>query len=420
MANNEEHHDASKSMRLKKLFKESFSKKEIAKNFRLIDKSIVLITTLLVVIGLISVFSATMYDNPMRAITTQGLSVVIGVIIIGIMVVVPFELFKNIRLILFMMVILIVLLIYTLTTQESVWGATSWFVVFGVSFQPSEFVKVIGILVISWLIKYYDREVILTNQKLPSWFNVNNVAIATLVVSCGLIFLQPDLGMLIILSATLGLIYLLTKGSLKWNIIAYSVLFVGYLLLTIIGRQFGDWLVSKDFHMFERIASFIDPFRYSSDSGYQIIQGLMAFSRGGWFGMGLGEGVSKQGALPVIESDYILANIAEELGLIGVLVVVGLLFSLIVIIYQRAAASTELYRKSVLIGVASLLLVQSVINIGGVVSILPLTGVTLPFISYGGTSMMAMLSAIGLALRMIIEEGKEPNINLVYSKQKGE
>lgn len=79
-----------------------------------------------------------------------------------------------------------------------------------------------------------------------------------------------------------------------------------------------------------------------------------------------------------------MANIAEELGLIGVLVVVGLLFSLIVIIYQRAAASTELYRKSVLIGVASLLLVQSVINIGGVVSILPLTGVTLPFISYGG------------------------------------
>ena len=420
MANNEEHHDASKSMRLKKLFKESFSKKEIAKNFRLIDKSIVLITTLLVVIGLISVFSATMYDNPMRAITTQSLSVVIGVIIIGIMVVVPFELFKDIRLILFMMVILIVLLIYTLATQESVWGATSWFVVFGVSFQPSEFVKVIGILVISWLIKYYDREVILTNQKLPSWFNVNNVAIATLVVSCGLIFLQPDLGMLIILSATLGLIYLLTKGSLKWNVIAYSVLFVGYLLLMIIGRQYGDWLVSKDFHMFERIASFIDPFRYSSDSGYQIIQGLMAFSRGGWFGMGLGEGVSKQGALPVIESDYILANIAEELGLIGVLVVVGLLFSLIVIIYQRAAASTELYRKSVLIGVASLLLVQSVINIGGVVSILPLTGVTLPFISYGGTSMIAMLSAIGLALRMIIEEGKEPNINLVYSKQKGE
>ena len=90
MVNNEEHHDASKSMRLKKLFKESFSKKEIAKNFRLIDKSIVLITTLLVVIGLISVFSATMYDNPMRAITTQSLSVVIGVIIIGIMVVVPF------------------------------------------------------------------------------------------------------------------------------------------------------------------------------------------------------------------------------------------------------------------------------------------------------------------------------------------
>ena len=172
--------------------------------------------------------------------------------------------------------------------------------------------------------------------------------------------------------------------------------------------------------MFERLASFIDPFRYSSDSGYQIIQGLMAFSRGGLFGMGLGQGVSKQGILPVIESDYILANIGEELGLLGVLVVISLLFSLIVILYQRAASSSDIYRKSILIGVASLLLIQSLINIGGVVSVLPLTGVTLPFISYGGTSMIAMLSSIGLALRMIIEDRKEPNINLVYSKQKGE
>lgn len=144
MANNEEHHDASKSMRLKKSLKGFFSKKEMTKNFRLIDKSIVLITTLLVVIGLISVFSATMYGNPISAITTQSLSVVIGVTIIGIMLVVPFELFKNIRLILLMMTILIVLLGYTLATQESVWGQPVGFLYSELVFSQVSSLKSLG------------------------------------------------------------------------------------------------------------------------------------------------------------------------------------------------------------------------------------------------------------------------------------
>lgn len=418
MVNEKEHHDAPKNLKLKKILNKLFSKDEMVKNFKHIDKSVILITTILVVIGLLSVFSASMYINPSGFITTQIISVIIGILIILLMIIIPYEFFENIWFIMGVMGLLVVILIYVLLTQDSIFGAASWFWVFGFSFQPSEFVKVVSILIVSWLIKYSERELILSKQNLPSW--INKLAIGLLISSVGLIILQPDIGMVIIIGGTWGLIFLLTKGSLKMNIIAYSTLLIGYLLLTIVGRQFGDWLVSQDFHMFERLASFIDPFRYSSDSGYQIIQGLMAFSRGGLFGMGLGQGVSKQGILPVIESDYILANIGEELGLLGVLVVISLLFSLIVILYQRAASSSDIYRKSILIGVASLLLIQSLINIGGVVSVLPLTGVTLPFISYGGTSMIAMLSSIGLALRMIIEDRKEPNINLVYSKQKGE
>lgn len=418
MVNEKEHHDAPKNLKLKKILNKLFSKDEMVKNFKHIDKSVILITTILVVIGLLSVFSASMYINPSGFITTQIISVIIGILIILLMIIIPYEFFENIWFIMGVMGLLVVILIYVLLTQDSIFGAASWLGVFGFSFQPSEFVKVVSILVVSWLIKYSERELILSKQNLPSW--INKLAIGILISSVGLIILQPDIGMVIIIVGTLSLIFLLTKGSLKMNIIAYSTLLIGYLLLTIVGRQFGDWLVSQDFHMFERLASFIDPFRYSSDSGYQIIQGLMAFSRGGLFGMGLGQGVSKQGILPVIESDYILANIGEELGLLGVLVVISLLFSLIVILYQRAASSSDIYRKSILIGVASLLLIQSLINIGGVVSVLPLTGVTLPFISYGGTSMIAMLSSIGLALRMIIEDRKEPNINLVYSKQKGE
>lgn len=418
MVNEKEHHDAPKNLKLKKILNKLFSKDEMVKNFKHIDKSVILITTILVVIGLLSVFSASMYINPSGFITTQIISVIIGILIILLMIIIPYEFFENIWFIMGVMGLLVVILIYVLLTQDSIFGAASWFWVFGFSFQPSEFVKVVSILIVSWLIKYSERELILSTQNLPSW--INKLAIGLLISSVGLIILQPDIGMVIIIGGTCALIFLLTKGSLKMNIIAYSTLLIGYLLLTIVGRQFGDWLVSQDFHMFERLASFIDPFRYSSDSGYQIIQGLMAFSRGGLFGMGLGQGVSKQGILPVIESDYILANIGEELGLLGVLVVISLLFSLIVILYQRAASSSDIYRKSILIGVASLLLIQSLINIGGVVSVLPLTGVTLPFISYGGTSMIAMLSSIGLALRMIIEDRKEPNINLVYSKQKGE
>lgn len=417
MTNNKKHQDAPVKKTEKNGLMNLFSKNELLRNFRLIDKSVILITSILVIIGLMSVFSASMYTNPTSFITTQTISVFLGYIVIGLILCMPYQLFEEIWILLTATAVLTVLLLFIALRGVNISGATSWIELGGFSFQPSEFVKIISILVVSWLMKYYEREVILSQLRLPK--QIHFIAIISIIIPLFFILLQPDYGMLIIIASTLGLMVLLIKGNLKLNIIAYSTLVVGYIILLLIGRQFGDWFVSQDYHVFERLGAFTNPFKYSSDSGYQIIQGLMAFGRGGLFGVGIGKGVSKQGSLPVIESDYILANIGEELGLIGVFVILILMFSLIVILYQRAAASTDMYRKSVLLGIASLILIQSLVNIGGVVSVLPLTGVTLPFISYGGTSMIAMLSAIGIALRMIIEDRKEPSINLVYSRQRG-
>lgn len=417
MTNKKKHQDAPVKKTEKNGLMNLFSKNELLRNFRLIDKSVILITVILVIIGLMSVFSASMYTNPTRFITTQTISVVLGFIVIGLVLCMPYQLFEEIWVILTASAVLTVFLLFIALKGVNITGATSWIEIGGFSFQPSEFVKISSVLILSWLMKYYEREVILSQLRLPKKINV--IAITAIIIPLVFILAQPDYGMLIIIAGTLGLMFLLLKGNLKWNIIAYSTLVIGYIILLLIGRQFGDWFVSQDYHVFERLGAFTNPFKYPSDSGYQIIQGLMAFGRGGLFGVGIGKGVSKQGSLPVIESDYILANIGEELGLIGVFVILTLLFSLIIILYQRAAASTDMYRKSVLLGIASLILIQSLVNIGGVVSVLPLTGVTLPFISYGGTSMIAMLSAIGIALRMIIEDRKEPSINLVYSRQRG-
>lgn len=418
MANEKKHRTAPQQSKPKNKFKNFITKDDLLKNFKYLDWTIVIIVALLVIFGLISVFSATMYNNPLDFIITQSLSVFIGFMIIFIMLIVPYKLFEDIRLIGGAMIILIAFLILIAARQIAISGAASWIELFGFSFQPSEFVKIVSIILVSWLINYSERELILSEKNLPK--HTNYYLYACLVLAIFLIFIQPDFGMVAIIGGTLGLIYLLTKGSFMANLITYGVVMLGYIVLTFIGRQFGDVLVSLEYHLFERLASFIDPFRYSSDSGYQIIQGLMAFSRGGLFGVGIGQGISKQGILPVIESDYILANIGEELGLIGVILVLTGLFSLIIILYQRAATSSNTYRKSILVGIASLMMIQTLINIGGVASVLPLTGVTLPFISYGGTSMIVMLSSIGIALRMIIEDRKEPNINLVYSKKKGE
>lgn len=390
---------------------------KVRQTYKNLDWLIIGITASIVIIGFLMVLSAMMYNNPVNAGITQLLSIIIGIILMNLILILPYEFFEDYRVLLAGMAGVIGLLIITAIYAEVLSGAQSWIDILGFSFQPSELLKILTILIVSWLINYVEREEILSLKTVPRKIIV--FFIIPLIIALILILRQPDFGMVAIILGTVWLMVLLIKGSLKANIVSYTAVIVGYSAVVLFGRNYGDWLVDQNYHFFERIAAFVSPFSYSHSPGYQLIQGFLAFSRGGLWGVGFGQGVAKEGLLPAIESDFILAHIGEELGLIGVILVLGLFLALIILLYQRAASSEHIFRRSVITGVASLLLVQMFINVAGVASILPLTGVTLPLVSHGGTSMIVMLSALGLALRMIAEDRKEPSLSLVYSRKEG-
>ena len=133
--------------------------------------------------------------------------------------------------------------------------------------------------------------------------------------------------------------------------------------------------------------------------------------------MGLFNGQAKQGRLPEIHTDFIFANIGEELGLVGCLVIIILYTLLFLILYQRAARSRDVFRRSMIVGIANMLAVQTFTNIAGLASLIPLTGVTLPFISVGGTSLMVSIIMIAMALRMIVEEENSKDLRLISNKK---
>jgi cell division protein FtsW len=156
----------------------------------------------------------------------------------------------------------------------------------------------------------------------------------------------------------------------------------------------------------ERLTSFLDPFSDAGDSGFQAVQALTAIGSGGFFGVGLGESVQKIFYLPEAHTDMILAIIGEELGLIGILAVIGL-YGMIAYAGLRAAkAARDLYSKLLAAGVTSLILCQATLNFFAVMGMAPLTGVPLPFLSYGSTNLIVLLAAMGVLLNVAATRGR--------------
>jgi cell division protein FtsW len=158
----------------------------------------------------------------------------------------------------------------------------------------------------------------------------------------------------------------------------------------------------------QRMVTFLDPWSDAYDSGYQLTQALIAFGRGDWFGLGLGEGIQKLLYLPEAHNDFIFAVVAEELGLVGALLVFALLIALVLRVFRIAAvALTEgrLFAGYLAYGSALLFGLQCVINVGVNTGTLPTKGLTLPFISYGGNSLLVCCALVGIVLRVQLERG---------------
>ncbi len=267
-------------------------------------------------------------------------------------------------------------------------GATRWIPVGAFNLQSSEFMKLFMVIYISgYLVR--RREEVSTSV----WGFVKPMIL--LLVAAGLIMLQPDFGTTGVLMATaLGMLFL--GGVAVWQF----VLLLGAAALS------GVALVVSSPYRMERVTAFLDPFKDAFDSGYQLTQALIAFGRGGAFGVGLGNGIQKQFYLPEAHTDFLMAVIGEEFGLAGTLAVL-LLFAYIVwrafVIGAAAEKAKQRFSAYVAYGFGLWIGMQAFINIGVNLGLLPTKGLTLPFMSYGGNSIIVACMVVAILLRIDYE-----------------
>ncbi len=261
-------------------------------------------------------------------------------------------------------------------------GARRWIRFSGFSFQPSELAKVaLPIFLAYFLTKKEDRVGELGSTVLP--------CIAGLALLGGLVFLEKDLGTTIVLCAIFSAVYF-AGGARLTHIASVAALMV-------LGGAgaifFAPWRVA-------RLMAFMDPFKYADDEGYQVVQSLYAIGSGGVLGEGFAKGHQKLFYLPYPYSDFIFSVVGEELGLVGTLAVV-IVFGLLLWRGARAAVlAPDRFGMLLGIGVITGIIVQALFNISVVTSILPAKGIPLPFISYGGSSVVVTLIGVGILLNI--------------------
>ncbi|AWO73398.1 stage V sporulation protein E [Geobacillus thermoleovorans] len=261
-------------------------------------------------------------------------------------------------------------------------GSRSWIGVGAFSIQPSEFMK---LAMIAFLAKYLSE-----NQKKITSFKQGLLPALLLVFAAfGMIMLQPDLGTGTVMVGTCVTMIFVAGARLSH--------FAG---LGVLGLAGLAALILSAPYRIKRITSFLNPWEDPLGSGFQIIQSLYAIGPGGLFGLGLGQSRQKFFYLPEPQTDFIFAILAEELGFIGGSLVL-LLFALLLWRGVRIAlGAPDLYGSFLALGIISMIAIQVMINIGVVTGLMPVTGITLPFLSYGGSSLTLMLMAIGVLLNI--------------------
>ena len=267
-------------------------------------------------------------------------------------------------------------------------GATRWLGAGPFQFQPSELLKVAIVL--------YTVQVLAARPKATKTLG-GLVKPLLLVVgaACLLLMKQPDMGTAMVICFTVGALLVTAGTPVRLLGSIFAALAMAALVLAIVEP-----------YRRERLTAFLDPFSDAGDSGFQAVQALTALGSGGLFGVGLGESVQKIFYLPEAHTDMILAIIGEELGLIGVLGAV-VLYGMIAYAGLRAAKlAGDLYSKLLAAGITSLILCQATLNFFAVMGMAPLTGVPLPFLSYGATNLIVLMGAMGLLLNVAAEGGR--------------
>jgi cell division protein FtsW len=273
-------------------------------------------------------------------------------------------------------------LVLVLVAGTVVNGARRWLYVGGQGLQPSELAKIAAVILVAALIVRRPWEV----TTLKGFLRLAGVGI---IPAAALIMLQPDLGTTLVLVTAVVAVLIAAGAPLRY---LFGLLFTGVLAVLA--------LIAVEPYRLERLVTFFDPWKDQQGSGYQATQSLISIASGRVFGVGLGNSVQKFGFLPEQTTDMITGIIGEELGLIGLLILLALYAALAWICFRIALNCKDLFGKLLATGITAIIVGQACINVGAALGLLPLTGVPLPLVSLGGTSMLVVLSGLGIMLNI--------------------
>lgn len=356
---------------------------------------------ILLMIGMVMVSSASIaiaddqHGDPFFFLKKQFLAALIGCCAAFIGMFIPIRTWKNLSLPLLLLGITLLIIVFIPDIGRTVNGSTRWISVAGINFQVSEPARLC-------LLIYVAGYLVRRNRQLRESISGFIPPIIILCIACGLLLFEPDYGASVVL--------LLSIMPMLFSAGARIRDFTIFVAISMIGMTVIAFLTPE---RIERLYTFLEPWEYSQQGGFQLTQSLIAFGRGDWFGVGLGNGVQKLFYLPEVHTDFIFAVLVEELGLFGALVMILLFTILVVRIFQialKAARLERLFEAYLSIGIGSWLAIQTCINIGVNIGALPTKGLTLPLVSYGRSSLIITIIAIGMILR-ISHEISGQNLN---------
>ncbi|GFH41191.1 FtsW/RodA/SpoVE family cell cycle protein [Lactococcus insecticola] len=397
--------------------------KELKKS-HFINYTILLPYLILAVLGLIVVFSTTVphqIENgqpPYVLFRNQTIFFVFSLIMIFILFRMNLDRLRSRGWFGVLIPIMMALLFIARFMAPTVNGAHGWISIPGIgTIQPAEYLKLVAIWFLSVTFAAPTKQERIQAYDLNALFDRNQFLVnfisgwrLPIFIMIGAVAIMPDMGNAILIILSSAAVLAASGVSYRWGT-GFTKIFGGFVLviLALLKITGGNIIpavgpLKNIAYVNKRFIAFANPFQDTGDSGHQLINGYYAVSNGGWFGRGLGNSIEKKGYLPEAHTDFVFAIVIEELGLIGGIIILGILFFLITRIFMVGIRAVDPFNSMMAIGVGTMFFAQVLVNIGGISGLIPSTGVTFPFLSQGGNSLLTLSVGIGFVLNISADE----------------
>jgi cell division protein FtsW len=352
------------------------------------DKGLLFVIGGIVLFGLLSLSSASAiisykkFGDPYHDLKHQLIPLTIGLIAFWFFANYDYRKLKKYAFVFLIFSIFLLILVFIPWLSAGHGKSRSWIEIFGQSLQPSEFVKFSFLLYLAAWLEARKKDLHSVNQSLVPF-------LASLGIIAFLVILQPDVGTLSILGLNALVVYFVAGGKTKHILFILLFAFIGFLVI-----------VQMKEYQKNRIRCVIDPSFDKNGACYQINQSLIAVGSGGFWGRGISGSKQKYMYLPEVSSDFIFAVIAEEVGMFYSIILIGAYIYIFYRGYRISINAPDDFGKILAIGIVSWITIQMMVNIGGIINVIPMTGVPLPLISHGGSAILTALAAMGVLINI--------------------